>query len=450
MARIGMTARLAPVAVAACVILSAAAHGPASADLLLVDRVVAVVGRRPVLDSDVREGIMAMGYSGAEAMAMADSSPSYVLALEQLVEEKLIVEGAWRLGLFPEQPELQAMVDEEIDAMRSEHPSEESFLAWLASSGLTMDQLRSELGQHMSAQYGVERLMSARSQQIRSMFPTDAAHYLAVRADLVEDLAMPRHLAWIRIPVLPTGAARAEQEAFLVGLRERIISGETDFAEAAREYSDDLSADSGGDLGYFGPDEMTPAFGRAAFSLEEGEVSWPIVTPFGVHLILVEDVDEEGDRIRASHILRSVELTEADFDSATALASSVAGEIRAGLSFEDAVAAYSSDWTTIPSGGDIGTILVRWWAPFMEARLTGLEPGDITEPFLSDDGGAYIIARVLDGSGDSPGGVDWTGFDEPFLEMLAEQVVSQEGFESLVDSLRSEIPVVYAPRIDET
>ena len=100
MARIGMTARLAPVAVAACVILSAAAHGPASADLLLVDRVVAVVGRRPVLDSDVREGIMAMGYSGAEAMAMADSSPSYVLALEQLVEEKLIVEGAWRLALF--------------------------------------------------------------------------------------------------------------------------------------------------------------------------------------------------------------------------------------------------------------------------------------------------------------------------------------------------------------
>jgi len=69
-------------------------------------------------------------------------------------------------------------------------------------------------------------------------------------------------------------------------IREEIIAGK-DFAEAAREVSLCPSGKQGGDLGYFGKGQMVPEFETAAFSLPVGEVSEPIKTQFGWHLLVV-------------------------------------------------------------------------------------------------------------------------------------------------------------------
>jgi len=69
-------------------------------------------------------------------------------------------------------------------------------------------------------------------------------------------------------------------EAILVDLE-----GGADFADLAREHSSCPSSRSGGDLGSFGPGVMVPEFDKAAFELEVDEVSGPVVTDFGVHLI---------------------------------------------------------------------------------------------------------------------------------------------------------------------
>ncbi|MFW6005034.1 MAG: SurA N-terminal domain-containing protein [Desulfonatronovibrionaceae bacterium] len=67
-----------------------------------------------------------------------------------------------------------------------------------------------------------------------------------------------------------------------------------DFAELAREHSDCPSADQGGDLGTFSRGRMVPAFEEAAFSLSPGEISQPVMTEFGWHLIKVTDHIPEG------------------------------------------------------------------------------------------------------------------------------------------------------------
>ncbi|MDO3376726.1 SurA N-terminal domain-containing protein [Geoalkalibacter halelectricus] len=83
---------------------------------------------------------------------------------------------------------------------------------------------------------------------------------------------------------------RAEQ-----ALRE--IRAGMDFAEAARTFSeDDGSAAQGGDLGYFPRGVMVPAFEQVAFSLEPGQISEPVRTPFGFHIIKVTDHIEAGIR----------------------------------------------------------------------------------------------------------------------------------------------------------
>ena len=71
-------------------------------------------------------------------------------------------------------------------------------------------------------------------------------------------------------------------------LREEIINGK-DFAAVAAEYSNWPSGAAGGDLGFFGKGMMVKPFEDAAFSLEIGEISQPVQTQFGWHLIVVTD-----------------------------------------------------------------------------------------------------------------------------------------------------------------
>ncbi len=85
-------------------------------------------------------------------------------------------------------------------------------------------------------------------------------------------------------PELSDDEARTKAES----IRQRIISGE-DFAKIAREESDDtVSAQAGGDLGGFGKGKQVPPFEQAAFALKPGEISQPVWTPYGYHIIQVQ------------------------------------------------------------------------------------------------------------------------------------------------------------------
>lgn len=80
----------------------------------------------------------------------------------------------------------------------------------------------------------------------------------------------------------------------------KVKAGE-DFAELAKQNSQDNTAANGGDLGLFGKGKMVPEFEKVAFSLKEGETSDIVKTVYGYHIIKVTDV--QGDQIKASHIL---------------------------------------------------------------------------------------------------------------------------------------------------
>ncbi|GHT99842.1 chaperone SurA [Betaproteobacteria bacterium] len=102
--------------------------------------------------------------------------------------------------------------------------------------------------------------------------------------------------------------ADAEAEARLRALRERIVNG-SDFAELAKASSADLSASKGGDLGWLNPGDTVPEFERAMDALKPGEVSPPVHSPFGWHLIQVlerrtQDVSDEFKKNSARAILR--------------------------------------------------------------------------------------------------------------------------------------------------
>jgi peptidyl-prolyl cis-trans isomerase SurA len=109
--------------------------------------------------------------------------------------------------------------------------------------------------------------------------------------------------------------ADADAKNRLNALKERIENG-TAFEELAKIHSDDLSASKGGELGWLNPGDTVPEFERMMDSLKPGEVSAPVQSPFGWHIIQVlerrdQDVTQERKRLEARRAIRERKSDEA-------------------------------------------------------------------------------------------------------------------------------------------
>lgn len=118
--------------------------------------------------------------------------------------------------------------------------------------------------------------------------------------------------------LIKTNEVVADQDAHvrLLELRDRIVNGGADFANLAKLHSGDLSASKGGDLGWLNPGDTVPEFERAMNALTPGDVSEPVRSPFGWHLIQVierrdQDVSQERQRLEARRAIRERKSDEA-------------------------------------------------------------------------------------------------------------------------------------------
>jgi peptidyl-prolyl cis-trans isomerase SurA len=105
------------------------------------------------------------------------------------------------------------------------------------------------------------------------------------------------------------------------------------FEQLARQYSDDGSAAKGGDLGWINPGDTVPEFERAMNALKDGEVSGPVQSPFGWHLIQVlarrnQDVTQERQRLTARQAIRERKAEEAFQDWVRQIRDSAYVELR--------------------------------------------------------------------------------------------------------------------------
>ncbi len=118
-------------------------------------------------------------------------------------------------------------------------------------------------------------------------------------------------LSFVDLPKIATPEDEDDMILRLEELASAVREGD-DFAELARIYSEGPSGPQGGDLGFFGRGAMDPAFEEVAFGLEVGEVSGPVTTKFGYHIIKLEDKrTENGElQVHARHILVEIRPSE--------------------------------------------------------------------------------------------------------------------------------------------
>lgn len=198
----------------------------------------------------------------------------------------------------------------------------------------------------------------------------------------------------------PANASREDTIAvFRMAQKLKTQSEEgADFNELALEYSDDPSAqENKGSLGYFTALQMVHQFEDAAFGIEVGEISEPILTNYGYHIIKLEDRKPNPGEIRVSHILvRSQSGDPVAEERALRRVGDIYTELQKEESvWEEVCAQYSEDQGTKNSGGLLPFISIGSVIPdFEKVAFSLTEIGEISPPVKTPYG--YHIIRLED------------------------------------------------------
>ena len=182
-----------------------------------------------------------------------------------------------------------------------------------------------------------------------------------------------------------------------LNLRTRLTKNE-DFGKLAREFSDDPSAkDNSGEIGWFSVFQTVYPFETAAFNMKAGELSFPVRTQFGYHIIkLVQNRPAQGE-IRTAHLLLKFpqDATDEQRKKVQVRIDSIYAAITSGaVSFDDAVLTFSEDRTTRNKKGELAWFGTGRMVPeFEDAAFAIAKDGDITKP-VKTAYGWHIIKRL--------------------------------------------------------
>jgi peptidyl-prolyl cis-trans isomerase SurA len=181
----------------------------------------------------------------------------------------------------------------------------------------------------------------------------------------------------------------------LMELRKRIIDGEA-FDEVAKSFSDDPSAASnGGNLGYFSVFQMIYPFESAAYNTAVGDISMPIRTRFGYHIIKVHDKRKATGDIQAAHIMiRFNQPKEAD--SLKPRIDAIYESLTNGASWDELCSEFTEDFGTKNMGGRLSPFnrtTANIPEEFRQAAFSITNDGDFSKPFKTAFGW-HIVKRI--------------------------------------------------------
>lgn len=210
--------------------------------------------------------------------------------IDDLLRKRLITQEIARRGITIPKTDIDDQTEITFEQiLRQNNLTEAQAAQILKEQGRSLEGFKRELRQAVELNMQIERLRQSVAGPIE---PTDQelSAYLEEHREEYDtpEQVHARHIL-IRVPENASEAEIAQAKKQIEAIKQEIENG-ADFAELAKQYSQDPgSAPTGGDLGFFERGQMVQEFEEAAFALEPGQVSDPVRTQFGFHLIKVEE-----------------------------------------------------------------------------------------------------------------------------------------------------------------
>ena len=310
-----------------------------NAQNVTIDKVVGVVGKYPILLSDLQNAMLLQERN--------EEPVNKCQAFEQLMFQKLLIAQADRDSVTVSDAEIENELNKRMNYYINQFGSEAKLEEFYGKrTNVIKDEFRADVQEQLLAQKmqgrisGDKKLSPAEVRLFYKSIPEDSLPLINSEHEIQQLVKKPTFSAEAK------KAAKEQAELY----RERVLSGEQ-MSTLARLYSEDPgSAKDGGLITNVYRGQMTPNFEAVAFRLKKGEVSNVFETPFGYHFILLES--RKGDLLDLRHILIIPRMSNSDYYRSKIQLDSITDAIKKGtISFEDAVKKFSDDAETSQNSG---------------------------------------------------------------------------------------------------
>ena len=349
--------------------------------LQVVDKVVAVVGKNIILQSDVEGQYIQYRMQGD---IQGNANDMRCAILEDLLFQKLMLNQAEMDSLTVTDSEVEMEMNRRISELVGRAGSQEKLESIFNKS---MSEIKEELRRLVKdrmlqdqVRNGILSGVAVTPAEVRNFYrsqPQDSIPMIGEEYEIAQIVKRP--------PVSIDQKLQVKDQLYQI--RKRILDGESSFSTMAILYSEDPgSAKKGGELGFTGRGEFAPEFETAAFNLRDGEISEVIETQFGFHIIQL--IERRGEYVNCRHILMTAKVPVEALEQAQHELDSAATLIRSGaMTFEEACLKFSDD-DSKTNGGYISN-------PAMGGhRLDASDIQEMGEYFPEFKNLAFVISKL--------------------------------------------------------
>lgn len=343
----------------------------------LVDGIAAVIGDEIVLESDIQEQ---MNYAKQQGVAIANKCEF----LESIINNKFLIYEAKRDTLIESRADLiKQQAQMKYDQIKGGFPDEKSMLdAYKFRTPYEMKMAIEKIDSdnyYMQQKYGrITNKVDVTPNEVRDFFNK----HITELPEVKEEVSLSRILIHPKL----TEARRDEIKNRLLKIKQDILNGES-FEAMARIFSEDPgSASKGGGYTNIKKGQMVKPFEAAALNLQQGEISDPVETAFGFHIIQL--IRKNGNLYDAKHILIKTEPNAEEIEAAKKELDKVRQDILDGkITFKEAAFKYSDDKNSKFNAGVMASEdgfdkLEKMSLPAtLNYQIAGLNKDDITEAF---------------------------------------------------------------------
>lgn len=413
---------------------------------MLIDQIVATVGDKKILQSDVENQIL-------QLQAQGYASPTVRCdVLTDLISQKLLLIQAEKDSVTVSPSQVEGELERRLQYFVRQIGSQEKLEEYYNKS---IPEIKQDLREMLHDQIRTQKMKQQLMMEV-DISPQDVkSFYKNMNEDSIP--MINKKVKINQIVKYPEESDKAESSARkeLLELRKRILEGER-FSTMAVLYSDDPgTARKGGELGFRSEEELDPAFADAAYGLQEGEVSGIVESAYGFHLIKL--IAREGDQVNVRHILKRPNVTFQQKQQMKANLDSIAELIRTGeYTFEKAAIKFSEDKKYKQSGG----LLVNPMDASNEFELDqlpsadytavkDLKVGEISDPFEGRDENGNIVFKIIKLKSEIP--AHRANLEEDFdrIKQIAKQTKQQEIISRWLDKKQKNTYIHVDPSFDE-
>jgi len=353
--------------------------GQIHAQEIVVDRIIAIVGKNMILESKVEAQYLQEKIQGT---IIGSASEAKCMILQRMLHNNLLLYQAELDSVVVSENDVERSLDQRLRYFITQFGTQEKLEEYY---GKSIIEIKEEF-REMVRNYMLVEQVEANITEHVFVTPSDVkGFYRSIPPDSIPLInARVEMLQIIKIPPVSIDQKVMIKEK-LRDLRRRVVAGEN-FATLAILYSEDPgSAVKGGEIGFFGRGELYPEYEAVAFKLEEGEISDIVETRAGFHIIQL--IERKGEYINTRHILLMTKASPIDLEKARLELDSLLVQIRNGeITFENAALKNSDDPGKSGGGYIINPYTGTTWfemdqlEPQLSFVINKLDVGQISTP----------------------------------------------------------------------